>query len=320
MKHNWPELKYEEWKPTYETLHRWLQIIGKLRLCLTPWVNHSWNSTLYISARGLTTSAIPAGETCLNVDIDFLDHRLICQNSEGMTRGFELGDMSVAQFYEQFMKCIYEFGIRPTFAPLPNEIEDATPFKKDAAHCTYNSEHASKCFQIFVRVHNVFQEFRAGFVGKSSPVHFFWGSFDLAVTRFSGRSAPEHPGGIPHLSDAVVKEAYSQEVMSCGFWPGNEMFPEAAFYAYAYPEPEGFSDGKITPAEAFYQKDLHEFVLPYADVIRSEKPQEVILSFLNSTYRLAAERAKWDRKKLETNKYLEEVTSRFSSDDIARVQ
>lgn len=320
MTHHWPELDYKDWKPTYETLHRWLQIVGKLRLCLSPWVNHSWNSTLYLTARGLSTSAIPVRESTFTVELDFIDHRLICQNSGGMTRGFDLGDMSVAQFYEQFMKAISEFEINPSFSPAPNEVEDATPFYKDGKHCTYNKEHAHKCFQALVRVHNVFQEFRAGFVGKSSPVHFFWGSFDLAVTRFSGRPAPEHPGGVPHLPDVIAKEAYSQEVMSCGFWPGNEMYPEAAFYAYAYPEPEGFAKGKITPAEAFYHKDLHEFVLPYKAVCAAENPHAVVMSFLNSTYRLAADLARWDRSRLEENKFVPEITDQFSSDDKARVQ
>lgn len=301
---DWPQLNYEEWKPTYETLHRWLQMVGKLRLCKSPWANHSWNTTLYPSSRGLTTSAIPLKDRNLTVEMDFIDHRLVIDDSTGKHHEFALQSESVSSFYHRFMDALKLFDVTPSFDPHPNEVMDATAFADDQSHCTYIREHASTCFQVLVRVSNVLQEFRADYVGKSSPVHFFWGSFDLAVTRFSGRRAPEHPGGIPHLSNNVVRDAYSHEVMSCGFWPGNEMYPKAAFYAYAYPEPEGFAKARILPQDAFYHPDLHEYILDYDKVRSAVNPESILRTFFDSAYRAAANLANWDRELLEVSPYL----------------
>ncbi len=301
---SWPSLKYSEWKPTYETLHRWLQIVGKLRLYKSPWINHSWGSTFYVTSRGLTTSAIPLGDRSLTVDFDFLNHQLVFEDSFGKFLSIPLQDESVASFYNQVQECLIVLEITPTFEASPNELVDSTPFALDKTHGTYNPEHAHRCWQIMVRVSNVLLQYRSNFVGKSSPVHVFWGSFDLAVTRFSGRRAPEHPGGVPHLSDEVVREAYSHEVMSCGFWPGNEIFPEAAFYAYAYPEPNGFPKARIIPPEAFYHQDLHEFILPYEIVRSAMDPAGILLSFFETSYRAAANLADWDRDLLEFSPHL----------------
>lgn len=322
MNLTWPTLEYSEWKDTYETLHRWVQIVGKLRLCKSPWCNHSWNSTLYVTSRGLSTSAIPLGQRSLTVDFDFHDHQLIFQDSLGKNFVLLLQNETVASFYERFLEALKIMDVEATFDPSPNEVADGTPFAQDTFHQTYNPLHAHQCFQVLVRVNNVFQEFRTDFVGKSSPVHFFWGSFDLAVTRFSGRRAPEHPGGVPHLSNEVVREAYSHEVMSCGFWPGNEMFPHAAFYSYAYPEPERFSRAKVVPPEAYYHQNLHEFILPYETVRTSLEPAATLMSFLESSYRVAANLGNWDRDMLEVSPYLYRLKERvqFSFDDGATRQ
>lgn len=304
MMTEWPKLEYTTWRSTYETLHRWLQIAGKLRLCKSPWTNHSWNTTFYLTARGLTTSTIPLEERTMTLDFDFFDHELQMLDSRGNRYTITLKNESVASFYSRFQEGLKAMDVEATFEPKPNEVVDAIPFDQDQTHATYDRGAAFQWFQVLVRCHNVLQEFRSNFVGKSSPVHFFWGSFDLAVTRFSGRRAPEHPGGIPHLSDEVVREAYSHEVMSCGFWPGNEMYPHAAFYAYAYPEPVGLNKSRIEPPEAFYHQDLKEFILPY-DVIRtSSNPAETIMKFLNSTYRSVANIGNWDRDLLEVSPHL----------------
>lgn len=318
----WPTLEYSEWKDTYQTLHRWTQIVGKLRLCKSPWCNHSWNTTLYVTSRGLSTSAIPLGQRSLTVDFDFHDHQLIFQDSLGKNFVLLLQNETVASFYERFLEALKIMDVEPSFDPVPNEVEDGIPFAEDTVHRTYNPLHAHEFFQVLVRVNNIFQEFRTDFVGKSSPVHFFWGSFDLAVTRFSGRRAPEHPGGVPHLSNDVVREAYSHEVMSCGFWPGNEMYPHAAFYSYAYPEPDRFSKAKIMPPEAIYNQDLHEFVLPYETVRTSLEPAATLMSFLESSYRAAANLGHWDRDMLEVSPYLYRLKERvqFSFDDIRTEQ
>lgn len=300
----WPKLEYRTWKPTYETLHRWLQIAGKLRLCKSPWTNHSWNTTFYLTARGLTTSTIPLEDRTMTLDFDFFDHQLQIMDSRGKKHIIPLKNESVADFYSRFMEGLKAMDVEATFEPVPNEVADATPFDQDYTHATYDQNAANQWFQVLVRCHNVFQEFRSNFVGKSSPVHFFWGSFDLAVTRFSGRRAPEHPGGIPNLSDEVVREAYSHEVMSCGFWPGNEAYPHAAFYAYAYPEPTGFNKAHIEPEEAFYHPDLKEFILPYEVVRTSTKQAETLMKFLNSSYRSVANIGGWDRDLLEVSPHL----------------
>lgn len=315
----WPKLDYSEWKLTYETLHRWVQIVGKLRLCKTPWINHSWNSTLYLTSRGLTTSPIPLSDRTLSVEFDFIDHKLHLLDSLGKALSIPLRQESVADFYQKFRHALGSLDVTTTFEPTPNELSDATPFEEDRLHRTYDPTHAQACFQVMTRVHNVLQEFRSNYVGKSSPVHFFWGSFDLAVTRFSGRRAPEHPGGVPHLSDEVVREAYSHEVMSCGFWPGNEVYPEAAFYAYAYPEPVGFAKTKIQTPGAFYHADLREFVLPYEAVRTAPDPAKMLLGFCEETYRIAANTGAWDRDMLEVSPHLSRLKelSRSSFSDEA---
>lgn len=308
MTHSWPELNYAEWKPTYETLHRWLQIVGKLRLCKSPWLNHSWHTTFLVTSRGLTTTAIPLGDRILTVDFDFIDHHLLFQDSRGDRFEMKLLNESVSSFFERYLAVLKMFSVTPSFYKGPNEVLDPIPFEKDTTHCTYVPEHAHTAFQVLVRVANLFQEYRADYIGKSSPVHFFWGSFDLAVTRFSGKRAPEHPGGAPNLPDRVAREAYSHEVMSCGFWPGNDLYPRAAFYAYAYPEPEGFSLSRV-PAEAYYNTDLHEFLLDYDFVQSSDDPESLIRDFIQSVYSAAADLGNWDREELEHSPYLDAVRS-----------
>ncbi|MFA6236024.1 MAG: DUF5996 family protein [Bacteriovorax sp.] len=306
-KHTWPSLDYKEWKNTYETLHRWVQIVGKLRLCKSPCLNHSWHSTLYISSRGFSTMAIPDGERNFTVEFDFIDHQLKFQTSDGYEAGFKLRNESVSAFYLRFLGCLKKLKIEAHFDPHPNETSDYIPFSEDFNHSTYVPGKAHRCWQVMVRVNNIMNEFRSSFSGKSSPVHFFWGGFDLAVTRFSGRSAPEHPGGYPHISDLVVKEAYSQEVTSFGFWPGNEMYPHPAFYSYAYPEPLNFKRESIEPFEAFYDENLKEFILPYEAVIASEDPGKMILTFFNSAYKVAAKLGNWNQELLEENTYLKMI-------------
>lgn len=312
MTHNWPAISYTDCKPTLDTVHRWLQIAGKLRLCKSPWVNHSWGSTLYVTSRGLSTSAIPLGERNLTVEFDFINHEVVFEDSFGLSFVMILQNETVSSFYERFQEALKVFNVETDFFEGPNELPDATLFRDDTEHGTYNPLHAHEIFQALVRVSNVLQEYRADFIGKSSPVHFFWGSFDLAVTRFSGRAAPEHPGGIPHLPDRVVKEAYSHEVMSCGFWPGNDMYPRPAFYAYAYPEPEGFSKIDV-PKEAYYHKDLHEFVLDYEYVLASDDPASLIKEFYQAVYLGCSDLGRWDREGLEESPYLTQVRDSLSA-------
>lgn len=307
MKQSWPKVEYSEWKDTYETLHRWVQIVGKMRMCKSPWANHAWNSTLYVTSRGLSTGAIPLGGRNLTIEFDFISHELYFEDSLARRFALVLQDEAVASFYGRFCEVLRLFDVEPTFEESPNELPDAVPFNKDFTHCTYNPLHAHNCFQAMVRITNVMQEFRAKFLGKSSPVHFFWGSFDLAVSRFSGNPAPAHPGGVPHLSNAVAREAYSHEVMSCGFWPGNEMYPQAAFYAYIYPEPEDFFKAEVYPKQAYYHKKLHEFILDYNDVIQSESPEQTLMTFFETAYEAASTLANWDKHKLEDSPYIEEV-------------
>lgn len=308
---SWPELSYQEWLPTYQTLHRWIQVVGKLRLCKTPWINHSWHSTLYVTPRGLSTHSIPLGEDILSIEFDFHRHELRFQDSLGESYAMPLRSESVASFYERFQRALDLFSIEADFYEAPNELEDCIPFRKDSLHHTYVPEHAFKCWQVLIRVHNLLEEFRSGFIGKVSPVHFFWGAFDLAVTRFSGRTAPEHPGGIPHLPDRITREAYSQEVASCGFWPGNEVYPHAAFYSYAYPTPTGFENSLVEPEEAFWHPELKEFILPYEKVRWADDPHRMVQRFLQSSYENAAELARWDRGHLES-------TSAFPGDEAIR--
>jgi hypothetical protein len=300
----WPELEYETWKPTYQTVHMWSQIVGKIRACKEPWANHSWYSTLYVTPRGLSTSAIPDGDRNFSVGLDFLKHRLHIQTSDDRSMQFSLQGEPIAIFFERVMTALKELGIETNFDLHPNEVMDNTSFTKDTRPRVYKPEQAQNCWQVLVPINNVLKEFRSRFIGKCSPVHFFWGGFDIAVTRFSGKRAPEHPGGIPHLSDRITREAYSHEVSSCGFWPGNEMYPHAAFYSYAYPEPPGFSTAKIQPAGALYHSTMREFFLPYDEVRNSQDPAGTLLNFLQSTYEAAANLGGWDRKLLEESSYL----------------
>lgn len=295
----WPNLPLEEWADTLATLHLWTQIAGKVRLVQSPWVNHSWSVTHYVTARGLTTSPIPHGARTFQIDFDFFTHRLLVQSSQGDAGGFALEPMSVAAFYARLMAELDKLGLHVDIYPQPNEIPDAIRFDQDETHRSYDPESVHRFWQILVQADRVFKEFRARFIGKCSPVHLFWGAADLAVTRFSGRRAPEHPGGIPNLPDRVTREAYSHEVSSCGFWAGGGAVPYPAFYSYAYPEPAGFQDAPIKPDAAFYSKDFGEYILPYDAVRQSESPDATLLEFLQSTYDAAADLAKWDRAALE---------------------
>ena len=295
----WPSLAFEAWQDTYATLHMWTQIVGKIRLVQTPWVNHSWHVPYYVTARGLTTSPIPYGERTFQIDFDFIDHRLLIQTSDGTVRTMELRPQSVADFYTALMATLADLGLKVEIHTTPNEVAEATPFEMDHIHKSYDAEYANRCWRVLVQADRVFKQFRAGFTGKCSPVHFFWGSFDLAVTRFSGRTAPAHPGGVPHFPDWVAREAYSHEVSSCGFWPGGGPVPYPVFYAYAYPEPEGFSTASVRPEGAAYNTALREFILPYETVRLAESPDTMLLQFLQSSYEAAANLGGWDRAALE---------------------
>ncbi|MFZ0429996.1 MAG: DUF5996 family protein [Acidobacteriota bacterium] len=295
----WPSLPLQSWKATCETLHLWTQIVGKVRLVQSPWINHSWHVTLYVTSRGLTTSPVPFGNRTFQVDFDFIDHRVSIACSDGGAGGFPLEAQSVASFYSQLMSELERMALPVDIRRIPNEVAEPVPFDRDEIHRSYDPDYAHRFWLVLVQADRVFKEFRAKFVGKCSPVHFFWGAPDLAVTRFSGRRAPIHPGGIPHLPDWVTREAYSHEVSSCGFWPGGGVIDDAAFYSYAYPEPTGFSEVRVTPSAAFYSPDLREFILPYEAVRQAASPDLVLLDFLQSTYAAAADLAKWDREALE---------------------
>lgn len=277
----------------------WMQIVGKIRLVQSPWCNHSWNVALYITARGLTTSPIPYGGRTFQIDFDFLDHQLFIETSDGDVRMMVLRPRTVADFHHELFFKLAEIGLDIKIHSKPNEVADAIPFEKDHVHSAYDPEYANRFWRILVQVDRLFKEFRSRYVGKCSPVHFFWGSFDLAVTRFYGRTAPEHPGGVPNLPDWVAREAYSQEVSSCGFWPGGAALPYPVFYSYAYPEPQGFSTTQLRSAGAVYDNNLREFVLPYDEVRQASSPDEVLLEFLQSSYEAAANLGKWDRATLE---------------------
>jgi hypothetical protein len=294
----WPALPLSEWKDTYETLHRWTQIVGKIRLTLTPPVNHWWNTTLYITPRGLTTSAMYYKGRYLQIDFDFINHLLLIQTTDYSTKSIALRPLSVADFYQETMAALESLEMPVTIWTTPVEVQDRTPFELDQKHASYDPEYAQRVWRILAEASRILTEFRCRFIGKVSPVHFFWGAFDLAVTRFSGRTAPSHPGA-PNMARFVAVEAYSHEVSSCGFWPGGGPVNEPAFYAYAYPEPQGFKDYTIQPKEAFYHTEMGEFLLPYDVVRNSKSPDEVLLSFLQSTYEAAATCAKWDRHALE---------------------
>lgn len=295
----WPRLSFEEGKETYETIHLWTQILGKIKLESLPWINHSWHVTLHVSPSGLTTGNLPSGKKNFQIDLDLVDHRLNILTSKKEERTFSLLDLSVAGFYHKLMADLKKLEIEVEIRKIPNELVDPIAFDEDNTHATYNPKAALAFQRALLEINKVFTSFRAQFIGKSSPVHFYWGSFDLAVGRFTGRKAPMHPGGIPNLPDRVAREAYSHEISSCGFWPGNESVPFAAFYSYIYPEPSGFSSASIKPQAAYYHKELGEFILPYSEVQKAEDPEKELLEFLQSTYEAAADLAKWNRKELE---------------------
>jgi hypothetical protein len=295
---HWPTLRYHEWGGTCEALHRWTQVVGKLRLAQTPWVNHSWQTPLYVSSRGLTTGLISHGRRAFDVEFDLVEH-LLRFRSDAEIKSLPLRATSTADFYAQVMATLDTMGLTVPIVAIPNELPDATPFAQDTIARPYDPEMAQRFWRVLLQVDRVFKHFRTGFLGKVSPVHFFWGSFDLAVTRFSGRPAPLHPGGVPNLPDPIVREAYSHEVSSAGFWPGNPGGQDAAFYSYAYPEPVGFRDTIAKPAAAFFDKTLGEFILPYPAMQETNDPEGSLMEFLTSTYAAAADAANWDRKRLE---------------------
>lgn len=294
----WPELEYRSWQDTAVTLHLWTQIVGKIRLALTPWLNHSWQVPLYVTSRGLGTSPIPAGREILEMEFDFIEHRLGVRTSLGAQRSLPLTPQPVSEFYRRLMSILHELAIVVAIHETPNEVADPIRFPDDDRHCAYDAAAVHAFWRALIQADRILKQFRTGFLGKTSPVHFFWGSFDLAVTRFSGRRAPLHPGGVPGLPDAVTREAYSHEVSSAGFWPGNAGFPRAAFYSYAYPEPAGYRERAITSG-AYFDETLAEFILPYEAVRRAAQPDELVLDFLSRTYQAAAETARWDRAELE---------------------
>ena len=295
----WPDLPYEAWKDTYETLHMWMQIVGKIRLARMPWLNHSWQVTLYPTAAGLTTGPMPYRDEVFEIDFDFVAHELNLRTSRGDRLVIQLVPMSVSQFYASVMEALAAIRMPVSIYRKPVEVESQLPFDEDDMHRSYDAEYASRCWRIVSSSAGVLGRFRSRFYGKASPVHFFWGSFDLAVTRFSCRTAPPHPGGAPNLPDRVTRDAYSHEVSSAGFWPGGAIAPYPLFYSYAYPEPKGFAYAKVEPPPARYDTALREFVLPYEDVWRADEPEETLLAFFQSTYAAAAELAAWDRRSLE---------------------
>jgi hypothetical protein len=294
----WPELPLAEWKDTYDTLHRWTQIVGKIRLALTPLENHWWNTTLYVTPRGLTTSTMSYDGRLFKIDFDFIAHLLLIETTDGPIKTISLRPCSVSEFYQETMAALRSLGMPIAIWTTPVEVPDRTPFEEDQKHASYDPEYAQRFWRILAQVSLVFTEFRCRFTGKASPVHFFWGGFDLAVTRFSGRTAPLHPGA-PNCARFVMVEAYSHELSSCGFWPGGGLVDEPSFYAYAYPEPQRFRDYPIQPSDAFYHTEMGEFLLPY-DVVRTARsPDKTLLSFLQSTYEAEATSARWDRRVLE---------------------
>jgi hypothetical protein len=295
----WPDIPYEAWRDTCSALRLYVQVVGKYRLARTPWINHSWHATLYVSARGLTTSLVPDRSGGVEIVLDLLDHAVIGSHSGGRTARFELAPMSVADFHTRFTDLLRELGATTDFNGSPNEVPDPVPFRDDHAARPYDADAVTRFFRACVSVDRVLKRFRTSFLGKVSPVHLFWGSFDLAVTRFSGRAAPRHPGGVPGLPDVVTAEAYSHEVSSAGFWPGGGGADFPAFYSYAYPAPAGFADATVEPEVAYFDKQLGEFLLPYDEVRRSQEPEAVLMTFLESTYRAAADLGGWDRRALE---------------------
>ncbi len=294
----WPALPADSWTATRETLHRWTQIVGKTRLALSPLLNHWWQVPLYVTPRGLSTRSIPYPDGAFEVLFDFHAHQLVLYTSDGQARTLKLEPQSVAEFYGRYQALLREAGIQVKLWPVPVEVDDRTPFAEDHQHKAYDADAVRRFWQALLLADQVLREFRSRFAGKASPVHFFWGSFDLAVTRFSGRPAPEHPGGIPNLADWVTRESYSAELSSAGWWPGGDG-AEAAFYSYAYPAPAGFAEADVQPAAARFDAERGEFLLPYAQVLLAADPRGMVLDFLQSTYEAAANLAHWDRTALE---------------------
>ena len=294
----WPELPWREWTPTISTLHMWVQIVGKVRMALAPPLNHWWHVPLYVSSRGLTTSPIPYRHRHFQVDFDFLDHRLDVTDSDGLSFTIPLLPQSVARFYRDFMAGLRDLGIDVRIWPRPVEVADAIPFDADEQHASYDPDHARSFWRGLLQADRVMKAFQTGFVGKASPVHFFWGGFDLATSRYSGRPAPLHAGGVPNCPTWVMEEAYSREEISIGWWPSDEQHGPA-FYSYAYPEPEGYRSAPVRPSEAFFDTRLGEFVLPYEAVRRAADPDAAVQEFLQSTYEAGADLGRWDRSTLE---------------------
>jgi hypothetical protein len=292
--HQWPELSFDRLKDTVSTVHLWSQVIGKVRLKQMPWINHSWHVTLYVSPTGLTTGNIPFSRGSFQIDMNFIDHEVVITSSEGKVQTIKLFPRSVASFYHELLQKLHELDIDVKIYAKPNEVEPAIPFEQDQEQRHYNAEEMYNLWQALVQIEKVFTRFRAGFRGKCSPVHLFWGAFDLAVTRFSGREAPRHPGGAPNLSLRVMQEAYSHEVSSAGFWPGNAEFPQPVFYSYCYPTPDDFATQPVQPHQAYFNKDMGEFMLPYDAVQKAANPEETLMQFLTSTYNAAAKTGNWD--------------------------
>jgi hypothetical protein len=296
---NWPVINFDHWKDTLATVHLWTQIVGKIRLRKMPWLNHSWHVTLYVTPSGLSTGSVPYQYGVFQIDFDFIQHQLIITTSTGKKAMQALQPETVASFYKSLFEKLGMLEIDVNITTTPCELTTAIDFGHDEIHKSYDAQSVQDYWHALVKVHNVFTRFRSRFTGKCSPVHFFWGAFDLAVTRFSGRNAPQHPGTAPNMPAVVMQEAYSKEVSSCGFWPGNEQYPHAVFYAYCYPATPAFSEYKVAPESAFYSAEMGEFLLPYEVVQQSDNPEEVLFSFLQSTYEAAANTGNWDRKALE---------------------
>jgi len=296
---DWPALQYEAWSETLATLHMWTQVVGKIRLVCTPWTNHSWHVPLYVTARGLSTSPIARGGAVFEMEFDFLQHALVIRTAEGRRHTVRLEQRPVADFYEAVVNGLRTLGLNVRIHTTPSEIPGGIPFERDTTHRSYDPDYAYRFWCVLIQTDRVFKEFRARFIGKCSPVHFFWGSFDLAVTRFSGRPAPPHPGGVPNFPDWAAREAYSHEVSSAGFWPGGRGAEKALFYSYAYPAPKGYELSEVRPDGAFWSEELGEFMLPYESVRTASSPDDALLDFLQSTYEAAADLGGWDREALE---------------------
>jgi hypothetical protein len=296
---DWPDLPFSEWADTCATLQLWTQVVGKIRLAHAPMVNHWWQVPLYVTCRGLTTSPIPYGSNSFQIDFDFIDHSLIIETSKGEIETVTLGPRTVADFYTEVMARLHGLGLETRIWTMPVEIPDAIPFEHDNTHASYDREYVHRFWRILLQADRLFTQFRAGFIGKVSPVHFFWGSFDLAVTRFSGRLAPRLTSNSPNLGAWVMQEAYSHEVSSCGFWPGNGGFGKAAFYSYAYPEPQGFALAPTAPNATYYDQTLGQLILPYDAIRLAASPDDDLMQYMLSTYRAAAELGHWDRAALE---------------------